>query len=130
MSATTDTVVSPVETPVASTMSTGAKTGVGVGVAAAGVAAIGGILFLFHRRHARKQTPEADEVIETGSESAYENKHAYVSVKDLPPTPLPAELGNQHNSRVELGDGFHGHARELDSKGVSSEATELPAYKD
>ncbi|KAK5100792.1 hypothetical protein LTR70_001306 [Exophiala xenobiotica] len=110
-------------------MSTGAKAGVGVGVAAAGLAAVAGVFFLLRRRKARKQTPEVDEKTEAGSKSVSDNKDAYVSTKDLPPAPLPAELSNQRNSRAELGDSFSGSAVELDSKGASSDATELPAYK-
>lgn len=99
------------------------------------MAAIGGIFFLLRWRKARKQTSEVDEKTEAGNKSvfddkdAYVSKGAYVSTKDLPPAPLPAELGNQRNSRAELGDSIGGLAVELDSKGGSSDATELPAYK-
>ena len=49
--------------------------------------------------------------------------------RDLPPTPLPAELGIQRNSRAELGGDVPSGAAEIDSKTAWSQASELPAYK-
>jgi len=63
------------------------------------------------------------------SRSGFDNKDLYSNDKDLPPMPLPAELGNQRNSRAELGGDVHITAVELYSKGDLSEAIELPASK-
>jgi len=137
----TGTAIPAVETQRASTMSTGAKAGVGIGVAGAGVAAIGAIIFFLRRRKARKQISELHEKVETGSsshirdvssdtsKSGFDNKDVYVNEKGLPPMPMPAELGNQRNSRAELGGDMHVPAVELDSKSGSSEAIELPTSK-
>ncbi|KAJ9652272.1 hypothetical protein H2198_008447 [Neophaeococcomyces mojaviensis] len=130
----TNTAAPAMNTPIPSTMSTGAKAGVGVGVAAAGVAAIGLIIFLLRRRKARKQTSELTEKAEAGNSSPdiskndFDHNDAYAKNKDLPQAPLPGELGTE--SRVELGGDMHGHAVELDPKGGSSVATELPTSRD
>lgn len=105
-------------------MSIGAKAGVGVGLAVVAIAAVGGLLLLLRRRKARKQTSTFDEKVEldvssSNSKSGFDDKDNYLDSKDRSPGPVPTELG---------GD-LHGPASELDSKGGSSEATELSTGK-
>lgn len=139
-----------------SSMSTGAKAGVGVGVAVAAIAVIGAIFFFLRRRRAKKQTQGPEETVDekaaagsgmsthkrdiSSGTSNGASDNAYVNGKDLPPPPMPVELGNQgdrERAELPLSPDAHGSAVELASpppsysgKSGSAGVFEMPAGRD